>query len=166
MLADLIHDCKVALAFLTRLPVAPEPIAAGSSLGASVVMFPVVGALIGLLGGGGYALAFWLGLPPLPAATAALATTIWLTGALHEDGLADVADGFGGGRTLEDKLRIMRELTNRQLWGARAGPGSAGTRRRARRPGRPGRSRSGPGGGRGHVPRRLGPRHDDAAPDP
>jgi adenosylcobinamide-GDP ribazoletransferase len=39
----------------------------------------------------------------------ALATTIWLTGALHEDGLADVADGFGGGRTLEDKLRIMRD---------------------------------------------------------
>jgi adenosylcobinamide-GDP ribazoletransferase len=109
MLADLIHDCKVALAFLTRLPVAPEPIAAGSSLGASVVMFPVVGALIGLLGGGGYALAFWLGLPPLPAATAALATTIWLTGALHEDGLADVADGFGGGRRREDKLRIMRD---------------------------------------------------------
>ena len=34
---------------------------------------------------------------------------IWLTGALHEDGLADVADGFGGGRTLEDKLRIMRD---------------------------------------------------------
>jgi adenosylcobinamide-GDP ribazoletransferase len=109
MLADPVHDCKVALAFLTRLPVAPEPTAAGSSLGASVVMFPVVGALIGLLGGGGYALAFWLGLPPLPAATVALATTIWLTGALHEDGLADVADGFGGGRTREDKLRIMRD---------------------------------------------------------
>ena len=109
MLADLVHDCKVALAFLTRLPVAPEPTAAGSRLGASVVMFPVVGALIGLLGGGGYALAFWLGLPPLPAATVALATTIWLTGALHEDGLADVADGFGGGRTREDKLRIMRD---------------------------------------------------------
>ena len=72
-------------------------------------MFPIVGALIGLLGGGGYALVFWLGVPPLPAAVVALATTIWLTGALHEDGLADVADGFGGGRTLEDKLRIMRD---------------------------------------------------------
>jgi adenosylcobinamide-GDP ribazoletransferase len=109
MLADLVHDCKVALAFLTRLPAAPAPTADGASLGASVVMFPIVGALIGLLGGGGYALVFWLGVPPLPAAVVALATTIWLTGALHEDGLADVADGFGGGRTLEDKLRIMRD---------------------------------------------------------
>jgi adenosylcobinamide-GDP ribazoletransferase len=109
MLADPVHDCKVALAFLTRLPVAPQPTAPESSLGASVVMFPMVGALIGLLGGVGYALAFWLGLPPLLAATVALATTIWLTGALHEDGLADVADGFGGGRTREDKLRIMRD---------------------------------------------------------
>jgi adenosylcobinamide-GDP ribazoletransferase len=109
MLADLAHDCKVALAFLTRLPAAPEPTADGASLGASVVMFPIVGALIGLLGGGGYALVFWLGVPPLPAAVVALATTIWLTGALHEDGLADVADGFGGGGTPEDKLRIMRD---------------------------------------------------------
>jgi adenosylcobinamide-GDP ribazoletransferase len=109
MLADLVHDCKVALAFLTRLPAAPEPIIDGSSLAASVVMFPLVGALIGLGGGGAYALVFWLGVPPLPAAVVTLATTIWLTGALHEDGLADVADGFGGGRTLEDKLRIMRD---------------------------------------------------------
>jgi adenosylcobinamide-GDP ribazoletransferase len=109
MLADLVRDCKVALAFLTRLPMAAEPPPHGASLAASVVMFPLVGALIGLCGGGGYALAFWLGVPPLPAAAVALATTIWLTGALHEDGLADVADGFGGGRTPEDKLRIMRD---------------------------------------------------------
>ena len=51
----------------------------------------------------------WLGLPPWPAAVVALATTIWLSGALHEDGLADVADGFGGGRTREAKLAIMRD---------------------------------------------------------
>lgn len=109
MLADLVRDCKVALTFLTRLPAVAEPPSHGASLGASVVMFPVVGALIGLFGSGGYALAFWLGVPPLPAAALALATTIWLTGALHEDGLADVADGFGGGHTPEDKLRIMRD---------------------------------------------------------
>jgi adenosylcobinamide-GDP ribazoletransferase len=74
-----------------------------------VPLFPAVGALIGLAGAIGYALATWLGLPPWPAAVVALATTILLTGALHEDGLADVADGFGGGRTREDKLRIMRD---------------------------------------------------------
>lgn len=108
MLADLVHDCKVALAFLTRLPVAPEPTRTGAGLVAAVVMFPIVGALIGLLGGVAYALAFWLGLPPLLAGVVALGATIWLTGALHEDGLADLADGFGG-RTPEDKLRIMRD---------------------------------------------------------
>jgi adenosylcobinamide-GDP ribazoletransferase len=109
MLADLLHDCKVALTFLTRLPVRQPRVWPDVDLAASVPLFPVVGALIGLAGGVGYALAVWLGLPPLPAAALALAITIWLTGALHEDGLADVADGFGGGRTREDKLRIMRD---------------------------------------------------------
>jgi adenosylcobinamide-GDP ribazoletransferase len=109
MLADLLHDCKVALAFLTRLPVRERRAWRDVDLAASVPLFPVVGALIGLVGAIGYALAVWLGLPPWPAAALALAITIWLTGALHEDGLADVADGFGGGRTREDKLRIMRD---------------------------------------------------------
>jgi adenosylcobinamide-GDP ribazoletransferase len=109
MLADLIHDCKVALGFLTCLPVREPPAWRDLDLAASVPLFPIVGALIGLAGAIGYALAGWLGLPPWPAAAIALATTIWLTGALHEDGLADVADGFGGGRTREDKLRIMRD---------------------------------------------------------
>ena len=96
MLADLLHDCKVALAFLTRVPVRAERPWPEADLAASAPMFPVVGALIGLAGAIAYALAVWLGLPPWPAAVVALATTIWLTGALHEDGLADVADGFGG----------------------------------------------------------------------
>jgi adenosylcobinamide-GDP ribazoletransferase len=109
MLADLSHDCKVALAFLTRLPVGERHAWHDVDLAASVPLFPVIGALIGLAGGVGYALAAWLGVPPWPAAAIALATTIWLTGALHEDGLADVSDGFGGGRTREDKLRIMRD---------------------------------------------------------
>jgi adenosylcobinamide-GDP ribazoletransferase len=108
MLADLIHDCKVALAFLTRLPVRERRTWPDDDLAASVPLFPLVGALIGLAGAIGYALAVWLGLPPWPAAAIALATTIWLTGALHEDGLADVADGLGG-RTPEDQLRIMRD---------------------------------------------------------
>jgi adenosylcobinamide-GDP ribazoletransferase len=109
MLADLLPDCKVALAFLTRLPVPPKRPWRETDLAASVPWFPLVGALIGLLGGAAYGLAVWLGLPPLPAAAVALAATICLTGALHEDGLADVADGFGGGNTRENKLRIMRD---------------------------------------------------------
>jgi adenosylcobinamide-GDP ribazoletransferase len=108
MLADLFRDGKVALAFLTRLPL-PGPAWHDGELAASVPLFPVAGALIGLAGGLVYALAAWLGLPPWPAAALALATTIGATGALHEDGLADVADGFGGGRTRADKLRLMRD---------------------------------------------------------
>jgi adenosylcobinamide-GDP ribazoletransferase len=109
MVADLIHDCKVALAFLTRLPVRHGQAWRDADLAASVLLFPVIGALIGLAGGLAYALTLGLGLPPWPAAALALATTIGATGALHEDGLADVADGFGGGRTREDKLRMMRD---------------------------------------------------------
>jgi adenosylcobinamide-GDP ribazoletransferase len=109
MLADLIHDCKAALAFLTRLPTGRQRPWRDLDLAASAPLFPVVGALIGVAGGLAYALAMWLGLPPWPSAALALTTMLWTTGALHEDGLADVADGFGGGRTREDKLRIMRD---------------------------------------------------------
>ena len=78
-------------------------------LGRAVRVFPVIGALIGLAGGVTYAIAFGLGLPGLVAALIAVAVTALLTGALHEDGLADMADGFGGGRTREDKLALMRD---------------------------------------------------------
>lgn len=71
--------------------------------------FPLVGLAVGL----GGALALWgaalTGLPPLVSALAALAVTVALTGALHEDGLSDVADGFGGGRSRERRLEIMRD---------------------------------------------------------
>ena len=81
-----------------------------NALAAAGLLFgPLVGALIGLAGGLTYTLALGLGLPPWPAAALALATSIGATGALHEDGLADVADGLGGGRTRADKLRIMRD---------------------------------------------------------
>ena len=72
-------------------------------------MFPLVGAMIGAAGGLVFASGTWLGLPPMLAALLAIAAQILLTGGLHEDGLADVADGFGGGRTRADKLRIMRD---------------------------------------------------------
>ena len=51
----------------------------------------------------------WLGMPQPVAAAWALAATVLVTGGLHEDGLADTADGFGGGRTVERKLAIMRD---------------------------------------------------------
>ena len=66
----------------------------------------------GWLTGGTAALVFWLVSGILPVTTAALAATgtrLWLTGALHEDGLADFCDGFGGGTTRERTLAIMKD---------------------------------------------------------
>jgi len=95
----------------------PEPGAAAAEtagtspqpLGRAARAFPIVGALIGLVGGIAFVIADGLGLPGLVAALIAVAITALLTGALHEDGLADMADGFGGGRTRDDKLRLMRD---------------------------------------------------------
>ena len=93
-------DLAWAAALLTRLPVAArdsrDPAVA---LAASVWAYPVVGAGVGALGGGLYAALAAIGLSPLLGAVLALAATVAATGALHEDGLADTADGFGGGTT-------------------------------------------------------------------
>jgi adenosylcobinamide-GDP ribazoletransferase len=109
MVRATIDQGKVALQFLTRLPVrGPEPWPE-SALAASAPLFPLVGALIGALGALAFALASALGLPPALAALLAVAVQILVTGGLHEDGLADLADGLGGGRTRADKLAIMRD---------------------------------------------------------
>jgi cobalamin 5'-phosphate synthase/cobalamin synthase len=96
-----------AVSFLTRIPV-PQIVQTAAELGKTARWFPLVG--LGL--GGVYAGVCWLLAPRLPAmvvATLLLVVDALLTGALHIDGLADMADGFGGGRTREDVLRIMRE---------------------------------------------------------
>jgi adenosylcobinamide-GDP ribazoletransferase len=102
-------DLKVALSFSTRLPLVRAPAVTGSDLARAVWALPVAGAVVGLVG----ALIFWFacrsGLPGLASATLSLAATMAVTGCLHEDGLADVADGFGGGTTRERKLEIMRD---------------------------------------------------------
>jgi len=94
----------VALMFLTRLPVRGPQVA----LAGAVAAFPLVGILVGALGGGAFWLAVLAGLPLPAAALIALAATAISTGALHEDGLADTADGLAG-HTPEDSIRIMRD---------------------------------------------------------
>jgi len=98
----------IALGFLTRLPFGPRGAQEPGALARSMAMFPLVGVLVGGIGGAVYALAHLL-LPAAIAALLALATTILVTGALHEDGLADTADGFGGGGDRAGKLAIMRD---------------------------------------------------------
>jgi adenosylcobinamide-GDP ribazoletransferase len=102
------RDIAVCIGFLTRLPL-PSTRSDAGDLARAMWAAPVVGALVGLGGAAAYAAAHALGLPPTVAAISALAATLLLTGCLHEDGLADMADGFGGGRTRERKLEVMRD---------------------------------------------------------
>jgi len=70
---------------------------------------PVAGALIGLVGALALVVALALSLTDLVAAILATAALLAATGAMHEDALSDVADGFGGGSTVEAKLEIMKD---------------------------------------------------------
>ncbi|HTU54276.1 MAG TPA: adenosylcobinamide-GDP ribazoletransferase [Acetobacteraceae bacterium] len=105
-----LSELVAAFILLTRLPLgrftADRPTVA---IARSVWAFPLAGAAAGALGGAAYAGATLAGVPPGVGAVAALAVMVLFTGALHEDGLADSADGFGGGRTPEHKLEIMRD---------------------------------------------------------
>jgi adenosylcobinamide-GDP ribazoletransferase len=92
-----------AIQFLTRLPVR---LASPPRPADTVPWYPVVGALVGLVVGGLAALVAEL-VPAAVAAGVAVLVGVLLTGALHEDGLADVADAFAGGRTRDDRLRIL-----------------------------------------------------------
>src|SRR6516165_5794670 len=105
----LIADLTVGILFSTRLPLVHSmPIGADDVARASW-SFPVTGALVGAIGALVYGVACWIGVPALPAAALALAATAAATGCLHEDGLADTVDGFGGGKDREQKLAIMRD---------------------------------------------------------
>ena len=102
-------EARLALAFLTRLPVAPADPPAPGSFARAYLWFPPVGVVVGIATWGPYAAGLTLGLPPIVAAALAVAVQVALTGALHEDGLADVADGLAGGRDRHRKLAIMRD---------------------------------------------------------
>ena len=100
------NDTLRCVTFLTRVPVsAPE----SSTFPSAMRAFPLAGLLIGGMGGFLCALAVFLGIPALVAACLAVSFVVLVTGALHEDALSDVADGFGGGSTKERKLEIMRD---------------------------------------------------------
>ena len=104
-----LQDLIFGVSFLTRIPCHRLLDSDRIDLARSVWTFPLVGAALGLICGGLYAGGASLGLPPWLAACAAMTGALLLTGAFHEDGLADVADGFGGGVTRDRKLEIMRD---------------------------------------------------------
>lgn len=104
----MIRQLAAAIAFLTRLPVPSRIVFRAQDVGQSTRWFPLVGLMIGGTLVAGLQL-FTMIFPPLVTALLIAVLDAWLTRALHLDGLADTADGFGGGRTREDVLRIMRD---------------------------------------------------------
>ncbi|MDZ7823519.1 MAG: adenosylcobinamide-GDP ribazoletransferase, partial [Ahrensia sp.] len=106
-----VDETARALGFLTRLPIPNRffETSAPDQTNQCAGFYPVAGLIIGLFGAIVLAVSHMLGHAPFIVATLAIFTCIILTGALHEDGLGDVADGFGGGTTLEKRLEIMKD---------------------------------------------------------
>ena len=98
-------DLVGAVTFLTRIPL---PVPTQTEPARSVPWFPIVGAGIGALVAAVYAAATEV-MPTLLAAVLAVTVGIVVTGALHEDGLADTVDAFGGSHTPERTLQILAD---------------------------------------------------------
>ncbi len=101
-------QAQLALMLLTRLPAGqlPDP---APSMAQARWAFALVGLVVGALGWGAQHGALALGLSPMVGAWLALGVMALVTGALHHDGLADYADGMGGGRDRAHVLEIMRD---------------------------------------------------------
>ncbi|WP_075997167.1 adenosylcobinamide-GDP ribazoletransferase [Salaquimonas pukyongi] len=104
---DTLQDLLAALRFFTRLPL-PEDSGEGKPLATAATGFPFAGFVVGALAALVWAISATI-LPALPAAGLAIAAGLLVTGALHEDGLSDCADGLGGGTTRQRALEIMRD---------------------------------------------------------
>lgn len=98
-----------ALMFYTRLPVPKHIDHSADALNRATVYFPLIGWIVGGIGVGTY----WLGTVLFPPAYLpvlfSMVATVWATGAFHEDGFADVCDGFGGGWNKTQILTIMKD---------------------------------------------------------
>ncbi len=103
-------DVATAFQLLTRLPLGPlGRLASPDQAAGAVWAYPVAGMAVGAIGALAYGLAQAVGLGALVSALLALAAMAAATGALHEDGLADTLDGFGGGHDADQILAIMRD---------------------------------------------------------
>lgn len=99
----------LAVGFLSRLPVPPDPDFSQQKLDGAARYFPAVGLLLGIVSALAL-LAFDALFNNLPLAVLlSMAVGLLASGAFHEDGLADSADGFGGGWQRDDVLRIMKD---------------------------------------------------------
>jgi len=107
-LAKWANELRLAIMMLTRLPVGrlqdPAP-----SLPDAQWAFPVVGLIVGFIAGVTHAVSLHLGASAAMAAVLSLGAVVLTTGALHQDGLADFADGMWGGHDKQRRLEIMRD---------------------------------------------------------
>ncbi|MBT5047833.1 MAG: adenosylcobinamide-GDP ribazoletransferase [Rhodospirillaceae bacterium] len=103
------QELKLCLGLLTRLPTGLTGIESPEIMARASRWFPLVGLLVGGLSAAVLYGGAVLDLPNSAAALIALGASILLTGALHEDGLADTADGLGGGHDRDSRLAIMRD---------------------------------------------------------
>ena len=107
-LRQLMQDMALSLVFFTRLPL-PQFDFGARTLAQAIWAAPLAGLTVALISGVVFSVAGMAGMSANVAAALALAAAMLATGCLHEDGLSDVADGFGGSKTAERKLEIMRD---------------------------------------------------------
>ncbi|MCY0916416.1 adenosylcobinamide-GDP ribazoletransferase [Massilia antarctica] len=110
-MASIVHQCRlffIALQFFTRVPIPGWVGFDPAWLHHASRYFPLVGVVVAGAAAAVYACAAWLWPAPV-AVLLSTAAAIYLTGAFHEDGLADMCDGFGGGLSTERVLEIMKD---------------------------------------------------------
>ncbi|NOX72754.1 MAG: adenosylcobinamide-GDP ribazoletransferase [Alphaproteobacteria bacterium] len=103
------HDIAAAFSLLTIFPIPVDHEQAGARAAHAVWAYPLVGAALGAIAASIGNLALVFGAPTGLAAALALGVLALSTGAMHEDGLADCADGLGGGRDKVRRLEIMKD---------------------------------------------------------
>lgn len=109
MFTSYLQTLVEALGFLTRIPFPSSWFSKKQCICETAWAFPFAGALIGLIGGCGF-LIFWsFGFGAALSSLLAITLTIIITGALHEDGLSDVADGFFSKNNAADRLTVMKD---------------------------------------------------------
>lgn len=108
-LRRLAEEAGLAIGLLTRIWLPRFDVTTSASLGSSFWAFPIVGAVVGVVGACIMVIAAVIGLGTVPAVAFGLIAMAVATGALHEDGLADFYDGVGGGSDRARKLEIMRD---------------------------------------------------------
>lgn len=104
-----LHDIAAAFSLLTRLPVPVDHARAGARAAVAVWAYPLVGMVVGGIAGALGGVLFTYGVSAGISAAVVIAVMMLLTGALHEDGIADCADGLAGGMTQARRLEIMKD---------------------------------------------------------